>query len=45
MCDYRAVCHFDPTRPDAAFREVPKMDMEELRQQLDACRKQGGEPV
>ncbi len=35
MCDYRAVCHFDPTRPDAAFREVPKMDMEELRQRLD----------
>lgn len=45
MCDYRSVCHFDPTRADAAFREVPKMDMEELRQQLDACGNQASEPL
>ena len=35
MCDYQSVCHFDPTRPDAAFREVPKLDMEGLREKLD----------
>ena len=35
MCDYQSVCHFDSSRPDAAFREVPKLDMEGLRQLLD----------
>ncbi len=45
MCDYRSVCHFDPTRVDAAFREVPKMDMEELRQRLDDSGNAAGEPV
>ncbi|MBE5801521.1 MAG: hypothetical protein E7319_04455 [Clostridiales bacterium] len=35
MCDYRAVCHFDPDRVDASMREVPKMDMDQLRAALD----------
>lgn len=35
MCDYQSVCHFDSSRPDAAFREVPKLNMDGLREMLD----------
>lgn len=34
LCDYRAVCHFDCHSPDAPFREVPGMTMEEMRTAL-----------
>ena len=30
-CDYRAVCRFDCHSPDAPFRELPPLSMEELR--------------
>lgn len=33
-CDFRAVCRFDPTSPDAPFRDLPEMGMEELREAL-----------
>lgn len=33
-CDFRAVCHFDTEAPDAPFREVPDMSMEQLRERL-----------
>lgn len=35
-CDFRAVCRFDPTSPDAPFRDLPEMGMEELRQALSS---------
>lgn len=35
MCDYRTVCHFDCLSPDAPFRELPSMSMEELRSALN----------
>lgn len=35
FCDYAAVCHFDPAAPDAHFRELPPMTMEELRERLE----------
>jgi ATP-dependent helicase/DNAse subunit B len=41
MCDYQSVCHFDSSRPDAAFREVPQMGMDELRQLLDDTKSAG----
>lgn len=34
-CDHAAICHFDPDAPDAAFRELDKLTMDELRQRLD----------
>ena len=36
-CDFRAVCRFDPTSPDAPFRDLPEMGMEELRQALSSA--------
>lgn len=33
-CDFRAICHFDPDAPDAPFRDVPDMSMEQLRDEL-----------
>ena len=33
-CDFRAVCRFDPASPDAPFRDLPEMGMEELREAL-----------
>lgn len=34
-CDYRAICGFDPDSADADFADVPAMDMQQLRAQLD----------
>ncbi|MCI6376798.1 MAG: PD-(D/E)XK nuclease family protein [Clostridiales bacterium] len=34
FCEYHAICHFDAASPDAPFRELPQMSMEELRQAL-----------
>lgn len=31
FCDYRAICHFDCQSPEAPFRTVPDMSMEEMR--------------
>lgn len=33
-CDYKAVCRFDPTAPNAPLRQVPAMNMEALRRAL-----------
>lgn len=33
-CDFQAVCRFDAASPDAPFRDVPPMSMEELREAL-----------
>ena len=34
LCDYRAVCCFECESPDAPFRDLPGMNMEELREAL-----------
>lgn len=34
LCEYSAICRFDALSPDAPFRDVPEMSMEELRQAL-----------
>ena len=34
LCDYRAVCRFECESPDAPFRDLPGMNMEELREAL-----------
>lgn len=34
LCEYSAICRFDARSPDAAFRDVPEMSMEELRDAL-----------
>ncbi len=34
FCDYRAICHFDCASPEAPFRTVPDMSMEEMRAML-----------
>ena len=31
FCDFRAICHFDCQSPEAPFRTVPDMSMEEMR--------------
>lgn len=33
-CDFRVICHFDANSPDAPLRELPKMNMEDLRREL-----------
>ncbi len=33
-CDYRSICGFDPEADDAAFRDIPAMNMEGLREEL-----------
>jgi len=40
FCDYRTVCRFDCASPDAPFRTLPDMSMEELRSTLSspACK-------
>ncbi|MDD3335535.1 MAG: PD-(D/E)XK nuclease family protein [Eubacteriales bacterium] len=35
LCDYHSICHFDFTAPDARFRELPKMSMDEMRNELE----------
>ena len=35
LCDYRAVCHFDCQSPDAPFRELPDMSMDDMRRLLN----------
>jgi ATP-dependent helicase/nuclease subunit B len=35
MCDFRTVCRFDASAPGARLRELPGMDMEEMRCRLD----------
>ncbi len=45
MCDYRSVCHFDPNRPGAVLREVPPLDMDELRQRLNVPENEGNETL
>lgn len=39
-CDYRAVCRFDCESPDAPFRDVPAMSMEDMRAALAPEKKQ-----
>ena len=34
FCEYQSICHFDASSPDAPFRELPQMSMEELREAL-----------
>ncbi len=34
LCEFRAVCRFDITAPDAVAREVPSMSMDEMRKAL-----------
>lgn len=34
LCEYSAICRFDASSPDAPFRDVPEMSMEELRNVL-----------
>ena len=34
FCDYRSICHFDAAAPEAPFRTVPEMSMEEMRSLL-----------
>ena len=41
FCDYRAICHFDISSPEAPFRTVPDMSMEEMRAALSS----GGKEV
>lgn len=33
-CQYRPICGFDPSSPEAFYRAVPRMDMNALRQRL-----------
>ncbi len=40
FCDYRAICHFDVSSPEAPFRTVGDMSMEELRAALSAASKE-----
>ena len=40
FCDYRAVCHFDCQSPEAPFRTVPDLSMEEMRATLSASAKE-----
>ena len=40
FCDYRAICRFDCQSPEAPFRTVPDMSMEQLRAELDASTKE-----
>jgi len=34
-CEFRDICGFEPDSPDASFRRVPSMNMEQLRLRLD----------
>lgn len=34
-CDYRNVCHFEPEKQSACFREIPKMSMSDMREMLE----------
>jgi len=40
FCDYRSICHFDASSPDAPFRTVGDMSMEELRAALSGTAKE-----
>lgn len=40
FCDYRAICHFDCQSPEAPFRTVPDMSMEEMRATLSAVQEE-----
>ncbi len=35
-CDFKSICRFDSSASDAPFRELPKMGMDDMREQLDA---------
>ena len=39
-CDYRAVCRFDCESPDAPFRDLPAMSMDDMRAALAPDKKQ-----
>ena len=34
LCDWKTICRFDSTSPGAPFRDLPSMNMDELRQAL-----------
>lgn len=40
FCDYRAICHFDCQSPEAPFRTVPDMSMEEMRLTLSSAQEE-----
>ncbi len=40
FCDYRAICRFDCQSPEAPFRTVPDMSMEDMRAVLSADAKE-----
>ena len=39
FCEYRSICHFDTASPEAPFRTLPDMNMEQLRETLRQCSK------
>ena len=43
FCDFRTICRFDCASPEAPFRTVPAMDMEELRTSLSGINAQEGQ--